>query len=100
MRRHSVFHASLHRPKTVMGADPMGFYGSAFLGSFFFASKAYIAMPVALLAFLIARWLTKKDPQFMSIFLRYVDESHAYTSIPRPTDWSERPPGWGKGLPW
>ncbi len=99
-RRSSVFHPSLHRPKTVMGADPAGFYGAAFLGAFFFASKAYVALPVAFLAFMLARMLTKTDPHFMSIFLRYVDEAHAYTAIPRPTDWTARPAGWGKGLPW
>lgn len=100
MRRSSPFHASLHRPKTVMGADPLGFYGAAFLGSFFFASKAYVAMPVALLAFFLARWLSKKDPNFMGVFKKYLDERDAYSAIPRPTDWSSRPAGWGKGLPW
>ncbi len=100
MRRSSVFHASLHRPRTVMGADPLGFYGSAFLGSFFFASKAYLALPVALLALLIARWLTKKDPMFMSVFQRYLDERHAYQALPSPQQWSRRATGWGRGLPW
>jgi type IV secretory pathway TrbD component len=83
-----------------MGADPIAFYGSAFLGSFFFASKAYLAMPVALLALFIARWLTKKDPMFMRIFQRYLDEHHAYTALPRPEQWSSRAAGWGRGLPW
>ena len=100
MRRSSVFHASLHRPRTVMGADPLGFYGAAFLASFFFASKAYLALPVALLALLIARWLTKKDPMFMGVFQRYMDERHAYQSLPIPQQWSGRVAGWGRGLPW
>lgn len=83
-----------------MGCDPAGFYATAFMGSFFFASKAYAALPVALVAFMITRILTKKDPQFMGIFLRYVDEAHAYTALPRPSDWENRPVGWGRGLPW
>lgn len=83
-----------------MGTDPVAFYACAFLGSFFFASKAYIAMPVALLAYLVSKMLTKKDPQFMGIFLRYVEEENAYSSIPHPSDWQNRPDGWGKGLPW
>lgn len=83
-----------------MGADPMAFYGAAFIGSFLFASKAYLAMPVALVAFVVGRFMTKKDPQFMSIFFRYVEEAHAYSALPRPEDWSGRPAGWGKGLPW
>ena len=97
MRRSSTFHPSLHRPKLVMGADPMAFYGAAFLGSFFFASKAYLALPVALIAFVIGRWMTKKDPNFMTIFMRYLDEKDAYSPLPTPTDWARRPIGWGRG---
>jgi hypothetical protein len=83
-----------------MGADPLGFYGSAFLGSFLFASKAYLALPVALLALFIARWLTKKDPMFMIVFQRYLDERHTYQALPRPELWRRRAGGWGRGLPW
>jgi len=83
-----------------MGADPLGFYGAAFLAPFFFASRAYLAWPVALLALLIARGLTKKDPMFMGVFQRYLDERHAYQSLPGPQQWSRRAAGWGRGLPW
>lgn len=65
-----------------------------------FASRAYTALPAVVLVFLASRWLTKKDPKFMSIFLRYMDEHHAYSSLPRPDDWMNRPVGWGRGLPW
>lgn len=84
----------------MMGMDPKAFYLIAFMGSFFFASKAYPPLLLILPAFSIARLLTKKDPQFMAIFMKYLDERDAYTSLPRPTDWSKRPHGWGKGLPW
>lgn len=100
MRRASAFHASLHRPKMVMGADPVAFYGAALLGSLFFAMGAYAAVPVAFIAIGLGRWMSKKDPQFMRIFLRYVDEKHAYSALPRPSDWANRPNGWGRGLPW
>lgn len=100
MRRSSTFHMSLQRPKTVMGTDPMAFYGVAFLGSFFFASKVYLAIPLLIPVHLIGRMLTKKDPKFMTIFMRYLDEPSAFSSIPRPSDWMNRPIGWGKGLPW
>lgn len=102
MRRSSVFHASLHRPKTVMGIEPYAFYAVAFMGSFFFASRAYSALPVVVLAFLVARWLTKKDPQFMATFLKYIEERDAYSALPHSEDWSgtRRPVGWGRGLPW
>jgi type IV secretory pathway VirB3-like protein len=100
MRRASVFHASLHRPKTVMGIEPYAFYAVAFMGSFFFASKAYVVLPLVVLAYFAARWLTKKDPQFMATFMKYIEERHAYSALPRPEDWSKRPIGWGRGLPW
>lgn len=85
-----------------MGIEPYAFYGVAFVGSFFFAGGAYAALPIVPVAFLIARWLTKKDPQFMAIFLRYLDERDAYSALPRPEDWTgtRRPAGWGRGLPW
>jgi type IV secretory pathway TrbD component len=100
MRRASIFHQSLHRPRTVMGADPLGFYLTAFLASFLFASKAYLALPAALLVFLLVRWLTKKDPLYAHIFQRYLDERHVYTSLPQPRHWRRRSEGWGRGLPW
>jgi type IV secretory pathway VirB3-like protein len=99
-RRFSHFHGSLNRPKIMMGMDPNAFYALAFVGSFLFASKAYLPLIVLVPGFSVARLLTKKDSQFMGIFLKYLDERDAYTSIPRPSDWSKRPAGWGKGLPW
>ena len=83
-----------------MGTDPMAFYACAFMVSFLFASKAYVAMPVVFFAYLAARMFTKKDPAFMRVFLRYFEEADAYSSIPRPSNWQNRPQGWGKGLPW
>lgn len=83
-----------------MGMDPKAFYVLAFFGSFLFASKSYPPLLLLIPALSVGRLLTKKDSQFMSIFMRYLDERDAYTSIPRPSDWSRRPPGWGKGLPW
>ncbi len=85
----------------MMGMDPKAFYAIAFVGSMLFANKAYPPLLVLLPAFSVARLLTKKDPQFMEIFIKYLDERDAYTSIPRPSDWTKkRPAGWGKGLPW
>ena len=85
-----------------MGTDPKAFYALAFMGTFLFASGAYLALLVLLPGFTVARMLTKKDAQFMGIFLQYLDEDNAYTSLPRPSDWAgkRRPAGWGRGLPW
>lgn len=100
MRRSSAFRASLQRPKMVMGTDPLAFYAIAFLASFLFASKVYLGMPLLFPVYAISRLLSKKDPQFMSIFARYVDEPHALSSISRPSDWMNRPEGWGRGVAW
>lgn len=83
-----------------MGSDPMVFYSCAVLASMMFALEAYLLMPTTFIAFLMGRWMTKKDPLFFTIFLRYLDEKHAFSSLPRPEDWSRRPAGWGRGLPW
>lgn len=100
MRRSSAFHLSLQRPKTVQGTDPYAFYALAFLGSFLFAGKMYLGLPLILPAYLLSRSLTKKDPLFMKTFLRYLDEVHAFSALPRPSDYQNRPTGWGRGLPW
>jgi type IV secretory pathway VirB3-like protein len=99
-RRSSVFHASLHRPKMVMGMDPKAFYLVSFIGAFMFATGAYLSIVLVVPALGAGRLLSKKDPLFMSIFLNYLDEAEAYSSIPRPEDWKSRPVGWGRGLPW
>ncbi len=99
-RRSSTFHASLHRPKTVMGMDPLAFYVVAFVGAFLFAMGAYLALIAVFPAFAAGRMLSKKDPLFMRIFLSYLDEGDAYSSIPRPADYNSRPVGWGRGVPW
>lgn len=83
-----------------MGTDPMAFYGCAFLASFLFVAKSYFALPLVFFAYLLSRMLSKKDPDFMYVLLKYLEERDAYSSIPRPSDWKNRPEGWGKGLPW
>lgn len=102
MRRSSVFHASLHRPKLVMGMDPLAFYVVAGYGSVMFAVGAYPALLAIPPLFAGGRLMSKKDPHFMGIFLKYLDQGEAYSSIPRPGDWTNpnRPVGWGRGLPW
>lgn len=83
-----------------MGSDPKAFYSIAFLGSMLFATGAYAALLAIFPAFTAARLMSKKDALFMTIFLKYLDEGEAYSSVPRPEDWEQRPVGWGKGLPW
>lgn len=99
-RRASVFHPSLHRDRAMMGVEQTAFMAVAFSGAACFAMGLYIPLVVVVpVMFLLARWMTKKDHHFMPIFLRYMDEGDAYSALPRPADWNNRPHGWGRGLP-
>ncbi len=99
-RRSSTFHTSLHRPKMVMGTDPKAFFVVAFVAATLFAAQSYLALAAVLPLFSVCRLMTKRDPQFMEIFLRYLNEENAYTNLPKPSHWDSRPAGWGRGLPW
>lgn len=84
----------------VMGMDPLAFYVVASMGAVMFAIGAYAGLMVIPPAFAAGRLLSKKDPHFMQVFLKYLDQGDAYSSLPRPSDWMTRPVGWGRGLPW
>lgn len=68
------------------------------IASFSIVAQSYFLIPVVLLVFVIARWQSKRDHLFMKLFLRYLQEAHVYDATPRPSDFQNRPPGWGKGL--
>lgn len=97
--RSSQFHTSLHRPKLIMGVEK-GFFGAmALFASSAFALRVYWLLPVTVLVYLVGKWLSKKDDQFMGILGRYLLEDHVYDATPRPSDYLRRPRGWGKGIP-
>lgn len=100
MRRGSVFHRSLNRPKLFVGIPLNAFLVIVLGGSFAFVAKVYWVIPCAALLWLIAKWLTKRDPAWMDVLEMYIKESHVYDSIPRKSTFNKRPAGWGKGLPW
>ena len=97
--RYSKFHNSLQRTQTIMGIESTAFGGIVFAASFMVVAKAYWAIPVLVFIYLIARWLTKSDGQFMVMFFRYLDEGHVYDATPRTSDFMRRPKGWGRGVP-
>jgi type IV secretory pathway TrbD component len=99
-RRSSSVHSSLNRPKLFMGVAPLAFQLVIFFASFLFAGRLYTVMPLALLMYLVARWLSKKEPLFADLFLRYANEKDVYGSLCHPSDWSSKPRGWGRGLAW
>ena len=67
--------------------------------SFAFVAQAYWAMPLMIVIWYIAKWLTKKDDQYVGILLKYLYEDHVYDATPRSTDYEKRPVGWGRNLP-
>lgn len=72
----------------------------AFAASAMFANRLYVGLLFVPLFHMFMQWLTKKEYHFFTIFMQYLNEESAYSSIPRPQDWQRRPSGWGKGLPW
>ena len=75
------------------------FNGLAMLCAFAVVAKAVWFLPLALVIFLVGRWLSKVDDRYVAILLRYLNEEHVYDATPRPADFERRPPGWGRGLP-
>jgi type IV secretory pathway TrbD component len=97
--RFSAFHNSLHRPKLILGVEKGMFAGLVFFAVFGLVARAYWVFPLAFVGFLVGRWLTKRDDQYVAILLRYLGEEHVYDATPRPADFARRPKGWGRGLP-
>jgi len=60
--------------------------------------RLYWALLLAPLGWVVARWLSKKDDQFVLVLGTFLREDHAYDATPRPQDVHRRPAGWGRGL--
>lgn len=82
-----------------MGVEKGMFGGLVFLAVFALVARAYWMAPLAFIGFLVGRWLSKVDDQFVAILLRYLGEEHVYDATPRASDFQKRPKGWGRGLP-
>ena len=82
-----------------MGVEKGSFGGIALIATFCVVGRVYWGLLVCMAFYMLARWLTKKDDQFIGILLRYLDEQHVYDATPRLHDYESRPKGWGKGLP-
>ena len=98
MARESIIHASLNRPKLVMG-----------IGSEMFGLEAAIAvmainLQMPALGFLVVplhmffRWIYRKDPVLMKAYLRYMKEADLYDPFTRQNVMHKRPKGFGRGL--
>ena len=97
--RSSPFHLSLQRPRLIMGIEKASFGGLVFAASFCLVAQSYWGAPILVCLYLVARWLTKRDAQFLEIFFKYLNEEHVFDATPRIRDMKSRPKGWGKGLP-
>lgn len=83
----------------MMGIEKGAFAALVMIASFFLVAKAYWALPAVGLGYAVARWLSKKDDQFVAVLLVYLQQEHVYDAVPRLADAARRPQGFGKGLP-
>jgi len=97
--RSSAFHQSLQRSRLIMGIEKASFGGLVFASSFCLVARSYWGVPIILLLYLLAKWLTKGDAQFVEVFFKYLNEEHVYDATPRMSDYKSRPKGWGRDLP-
>jgi type IV secretory pathway VirB3-like protein len=96
--RSSPFHRALHRPRLVMGIEK-GAFGALVLGAVcLLVLRLYWALLLVPPAWIIARWLSKKDDQFILVLGSFLREDHVFDATPRSQDVQGRPPGWGRGL--
>jgi hypothetical protein len=82
-----------------MGVEKGAFGGVVFIGVFALVAHAYWMFPIVALLYLVGRWLSKVDDQYVAILGRYLNEDHVFDATPRPSDFTKRPKGWGRGLP-
>lgn len=82
-----------------MGVEKGTFAGLVFLAVFALVARAYWMAPLAIVGYLVGRWLSKVDDQYVAILFRYLNEDHVYDATPRAGDFQNRPKGWGRGLP-
>lgn len=69
-------------------------------GQMLFIAEMYYYLPITVVLYWLAKEFTKRDPDWMDLLLRYLDEKHSYDSLPRPDYFlNKRVLGWGKKLP-
>ena len=96
--RSSAFHPALHRPRLVMGIEKGAFGALVLVAVCLLVFRLYWALLTTPLGWILARWLSKKDDQFVRVLGAYLREDHAFDATPRPVDVQRRPAGWGRGL--
>lgn len=82
-----------------MGVEKGFFAGLVISGTMFLGFQLYSGLLLVPIGFLIGRWLSKVDDQFVALLLKYLNEEHVYDATPRSSDVKTRPKGWGRGLP-
>jgi len=82
-----------------MGIEKGMFGGLVFVFVFALVARAYWVFPLVVIGYLLGRWLSKVDDQYVAILVSYLNEDHVYDATPRPADFQRRPKGWGRGIP-
>jgi type IV secretory pathway VirB3-like protein len=96
--RSSVFHRALHRPRLVMGIEKGAFGALVMAAVCLLVFRLYWALLLLPPGWVIARWLSKKDDQFVLVLGSFLREDHVFDATPRSQDVQGRPSGWGRGL--
>ncbi len=96
--RQSVFHASLNRPKLVMGVGDKAFGVESAVFALALNFQVLILLPLPFLLHLFFRWLTKKDPIALEAYMKYMREADLYDPWVRPSTTESRSLGYGRGI--
>ncbi len=82
-----------------MGVEKGFFAGIVIAGTLFLGFHLYSALLLLPPGFLVGRWLSKRDDQFVGLLIKYLDEGHVFDATPRTGIVKSRPRGWGRDLP-
>ncbi len=82
-----------------MGVAEKAFYIVCFMAIFLFVMRLYWAIPLCLPVVWIARWMTKRDAQFMEVFMRYTKEKAVFDPWFNRDTMKSRPERFGRELP-
>ena len=96
--RVSAFHASLNRPRLVLGIGSEAFGLVVVMGVLALNLRS---VPIALAVpplFLFLRWVYRKDAVLLTAYTRYLKQADLYDPWVRAPVAAARAPGFGRGL--
>lgn len=97
--RVTTVHKSLLEAKHIGGVEKeIAVFNGTVAFAVCFGTQSFYYLPVAILIHMLVRWLTKRDPHFRKIYLRFSVLGRTYDPWPRrKLATNERPEGFSKG---